>query len=287
MTTVEETVFELSNKSVFFVGGLPRSGTTWVQKLIESHPSAKCLGESHFFNDLFPNAYSALVEYSKRREQGVATWAPTVKGFDLEYVRHVLRVSFFTLVAKNLDTKLPSEIAAIGEKTPENVTNLDKIKFLFPDARLIHVIRDPRDGAVSGYARFRSKLDKGMTQAEYAKAYGKGWVERITKVRHESKRQNYYEIQYENLIKNSNDEVRKLFVFLGLPATPQIVEASVAECSFEKLSGGRNRGDADPQSHFRSGMVGSWKETLTSDDATGIERIGQELMRELGYLPNA
>src|SRR4051794_30155810 len=42
----------LAERQVFFVCGAPRSGTTWVQHMLDSHPDVSCRGEGHFLHFL-------------------------------------------------------------------------------------------------------------------------------------------------------------------------------------------------------------------------------------------
>ena len=51
----------------FFVGGLPRSGTTWVMHLLDAHPRLCCVGEAGFFNVLgkgMSQMFSSYNEYA-------------------------------------------------------------------------------------------------------------------------------------------------------------------------------------------------------------------------------
>ncbi len=164
----------LMSLPVFFVGGLPRSGTTWVQQLLNAHPEVVCLGESHFMNDLVPTLHAALDGYRARRAEGRDTWAPTVRGPRPMLLAPMVRSAFVALVQENLDGRPASALRAIGEKTPDNIMHMRRIWALFPSARFVNVIRDGRDGAVSAFIRFRAKLPEAMTRRDYMKAYGEG-----------------------------------------------------------------------------------------------------------------
>ena len=45
---------ELRSKQIFFIGGTAKSGTTWVQLLLDAHPEVSCNGEGHFLDNLKP-----------------------------------------------------------------------------------------------------------------------------------------------------------------------------------------------------------------------------------------
>ena len=41
-------IADLAGRQLFFVGGAPRSGTTWVQQILDHHPEVSCRGEALF-----------------------------------------------------------------------------------------------------------------------------------------------------------------------------------------------------------------------------------------------
>ncbi|GHD57241.1 hypothetical protein GCM10017083_38450 [Thalassobaculum fulvum] len=273
----------LSRLPTFFVGGLPRSGTTWVQQLLNAHPQVVCLGESHFFNDLAPSLARAAQGYAKRRSEGHNTWAPTVRGPGTQVLTPVYRAAFVALVQENLDGRDPKQLVTIGEKTPDNIMLLHRVWAVFPSARFINVIRDGRDGAVSAYIRFRSKLPETMTQLDYARAYGEGWAKRIREARELAKGRRYLEVRYEDLHADGEAEAARLFAFLGADSGPDSVRRAIETASFEKLSGGRSRGQEDPASHYRRGEVGGWAEVLTPAEVEAFEAAAGPMMDTLGY----
>jgi len=273
----------LSRLPTFFVGGLPRSGTTWVQQLLNAHPQVICLGESHFFNDLAPGLARVAQGYAKRRAEGQNTWAPTVRGPVGNTMNPVYRAAFVALVQENLEGRNPRDLVTIGEKTPDNLMLLHRVWTIFPSARFINVIRDGRDGAVSAYIRFRSKLPEGMTQLDYARAYGQGWAKRIKEARGLGKGRHYTEVRYEDLHADAEAQSARLFSFLGADSTPETVRKAIETASFEKLSGGRKRGQEDPASHYRRGEVGGWADVLTPAEVEAFEAEAGPMMDTLGY----
>jgi hypothetical protein len=45
-------IADLANRQLFFIGGAPRSGTTWVRHILDAHPDISCRGEGHFLQFL-------------------------------------------------------------------------------------------------------------------------------------------------------------------------------------------------------------------------------------------
>jgi len=52
-------------RQIFFVGGAPKSGTTWLQVLLDCHPQISCSGEGHFVGHLLPRLKSALESHNR------------------------------------------------------------------------------------------------------------------------------------------------------------------------------------------------------------------------------
>lgn len=281
--SIEAVIDHLNTLPVFFVAGLPRSGTTWLQQMLNAHPQVLCLGESHFMNDIVPEIYSVLSAYTKKREKGSKTWAPGVVGPQPTHMGPVFHAAFAALAAANLGDKDVSKLVTIGEKNPDNLFNARRVWSVYPKARMIHIIRDPRDGAVSGYARFRPRLPKDLTRPDYVRAYAHDWMQRISDIRRIADGRSYVELRYETLHADTFTEASKLFRFIGAGDDPEAIQTAIDASSFERLSGGRQRGDQDPNSHYRRGEVYGWRDEMTPEEIRIAEQAGGSLMKELGY----
>ncbi|WP_193183489.1 sulfotransferase family protein [Nisaea sediminum] len=269
---------------VFFVGGMPRSGTTWMQQLLNAHPNVLCMGESRFFEDLIPNLYEMLKSYSQRRHDLVDTWGPGVNGLVGMHMGPIFKASFASLAGANLGDKDVADLVTVGEKTPDNITSLRRLWQIYPEARVIHVIRDPRDGAVSGYIRFNTKLVRHISREDYIPSYCEQWRNRILEARKLAEGHAFMEVRYEDLHADAENTAAKLFRFLGAPDDAETVAAAVQKASFESLSGGRKRGETDARSHYRQGVVGGWRAELTETEQAAAIEAAEPVLSELGYL---
>ena len=280
---IEAVIRRLYDLPVFFVAGLPRSGTTWLQQMLNAHPQLLCLGESHFINDMVPDLYKVLWNFTKSRRNPERTWAPGVVGPETEHMVPVMRMAFASLAAANLGGKDVGALRAIGEKNPDNLYHAPRVWRVFPQARIIHIIRDPRDGAVSGFARFRARLAKDLTRPAYVGAYAKDWASRIATAREVAKGLSYMEIRYEDLHADTPGRAAELFRFIGVSDAAADVTTATEAASFERLSGGRRQGEVDPASHYRRGEVGGWRDEMTPEEVAAAERAAGQMMASLGY----
>jgi hypothetical protein len=58
--SMHASISKLRQKQIFFVGGPVKSGTTWLQLLLDAHPSVSCSGEGHFSTHLWGLLKEAL-----------------------------------------------------------------------------------------------------------------------------------------------------------------------------------------------------------------------------------
>src|SRR5580658_10414130 len=62
--SLQRAVAQVRSEQVFFIGGAPKSGTTWLQYLLNAHPEISCGGEGHFPNRLLPMLAKTLQTYN-------------------------------------------------------------------------------------------------------------------------------------------------------------------------------------------------------------------------------
>lgn len=78
--------------------------------------------------------------------------------------------------------------------------------------------------------------------------------------------------------------LEKTFRFLGVKCSQEIVESCCVDGSFERLSGGRSRGQENRESFFRKRIVGDWRNYLSDEmDKIFQEKAGEWLAR-FGYI---
>jgi len=135
-----------------FIVGCPRSGTTLLRDLLRSHPNLTLPPESQ----LIPRFYRAYGDPSSDREAWlrarrilhnprIASWGISTSEAEFAGCRsfsRVIRRLFEVWAAKEGKPRW-------GDKTPHYVRHLPLILRLFPEAQVIHIIRDGRDAALS------------------------------------------------------------------------------------------------------------------------------------------
>lgn len=271
----------------FFVLGLPKSGTTWVQKALDSHPELMCRGEGKFM--VFRKELSkAAVKYSDYLV------GHQKKVFGEEFFPPVSRPEFDRIYRCFIEARLlgdgaPAGVKRIGNKDPEHGMVLGDLAGHFPDAAFIHVVRDPRDIAVSTWHHMR-RTEPGFVETigdfeAFARQNVKEWRVYVSSVRKMSAERalDYIELRYEDLHAYGAPVLRATFERLGVDASPATVADCLREASFERGSGGRPRGQADPGSFYRKGEVGDWRNHMSAELASALLDITEGVAAEFGY----
>ena len=200
----------------------------------------------------------------------------------------VVRMLCDQVLARYLDADpAGANVRAVGDRTPEHANTIPVLRHLYPDASFIHVIRDGRDGAVSGWAHLerRGQADRFASFADYATVYARDyWRAYILAARSAAGAcAGYVEVRYEDLHTAPIASVRTMLAMLGMTQDDATCRACVAAASFERLSRGRSRGEEDRASHFRKGVVGDWRTTFDDAAERAFEAEAGDLLRALGY----
>lgn len=265
---------------VFFVVGCQKSGTTWVQHLLDAHPQIACGGEAHLTDVLAPALQDALHLYNQTPKTNQAL------GNDELYA--AIRLVADRLLCSYLDDADNKQVLALGDKTPEAAMAIPALATLYPDARFVHIIRDGRDGAVSGWAHLKrlDQTDQFATFADYAGYFAENhWRGYIQAVRDAERALpgRVLEVRYEALHTEPESELRRVLALLGVSQDSDTISRCVEAASFDVQSGGRARGQELAESHFRKGIVGDWRNTFDDEAERRFEAAAGDLLRELGY----
>jgi hypothetical protein len=132
-----------------FVVGLQRSGTTFVEQILASHPQIHGAGELHDVDLVF------------RRLPDIAGLIAGDSFDALKFLDPVSAKAAARIYLERLDALAPSSAARVVDKLPDNIRFLGLIALLWPGARVIVCSRDLRDIALScwlnGFAFLWSK----------------------------------------------------------------------------------------------------------------------------------
>jgi tetratricopeptide (TPR) repeat protein len=182
-----------SMKPVFVVG-MPRSGTSLVEQIVASHPSAKGAGELEFWNDAIREHGAAL--HQSELDQ------PTRRKLADSYLR-------------SLEVRSGDAIRVV-DKMPANSDHLGIIHSVFPRARIIYVQRDPIDACLSCYfQKFTAALTYTMDLSDLAHYY-REHCRLMAHWRAVLPPGSILDVPYAELVADQEAWSRKIVAFLGL-----------------------------------------------------------------------
>lgn len=273
------------DRGLLFVGGQGKSGTTWVEKLLDAHPAISCRGEGHLSDLLAPNLAGAIEAYQQGLDANNRRF-PELPPFPLPDQREVDRLIRVAILGR-MDRYAQATDRWVGERTPANADRIAAIARSFPDCAFVQVLRDPRDVAVSMWHHMQRIGDTGRWDGADAVAVdlAAGWAsntEGVRRVGSERLGERYRELRYEDLLEDPVAALTPLLEVLGVDAQAATVRRMAEQASFEALSG-RARGEEDRGSHFRRGEVGTWRDALSAEAAARIWEQAGVAMAARGY----
>ncbi|HET6940927.1 MAG TPA: sulfotransferase [Sphingomicrobium sp.] len=193
-----------------FIVGMPRSGSTLVEQILSSHPDIHGAGEVKYFS----NALGALRDRfpSLPKYPGMAG-AMTPAQLDI--------------VARSYQQSLGNGAGDSRRITDKLLTNyffLGMINLTFPNARVIHTLRDPVDTCLSGFTKlFKDDMPHTYDLAELGRYYGRyrELMEHWEKVLPEGFMTT---VRYEDVVADTEKQAKRLVAFLGLDWDDKCVE---------------------------------------------------------------
>lgn len=182
------------NKTIFVLG-MPRSGTSLVEQIISAHQSVFGGGELPYMDYLIKNNFFNNKKIIFENELHLLENKTKINYVANEYLR----------LTKYLNTSFEFFL----DKSLLNFVWIGFIKLLFPNAKIIHCKRDPKNNCLSIYKNaFGDGLGFAHNEKDLVKFY-KAYQDLMVFWK-DKKIKNLIDINYENLINNSEFEVKKL-----------------------------------------------------------------------------
>lgn len=268
-----------------FIIGVGRSGTTLIQSMLNAHQNIAFTPETHFIRNYLGNKevrkkvrnnnytflknkinddksldklnlnYNRLIDNLKQKEFGLEG---LYKGILLKYAE-----------SKNKDF--------IGDKDPKNIEYLHDIKKYFPDAYIIHIIRDPRDVMLS---RMKAEWSKGRPLWVHALTYRA----QMKKGRRDGEQlfgDNYFELSYENLIEYPEEILTNVCDFLNINYDKNMLKFN--QKADEIIKGEEKKWKDKCFKPVISNNKNKWKDKMTKKDVLLTEAITKVAFDKLGY----
>jgi hypothetical protein len=248
-----------------FVGGLMKSGTSLLRKLLSRHPRIYGGLETHWFA---PDIVENWRDPTGRRQTWLAQFFDVS---DKEMARLRAEASsgtdFFARFMWHCTRRAGK--ARWVEKTPDNVLHIATIERVWPDAQFIFVVRDFRDIFASWKRNGKVPVDGFIAQVHA--------VMRAIGPRAGTRSESYLEVEYDDLVTDTEQTLRGVLEFLAEPCVEGFHVYEGDDSDHQKVlkvtgrDGATTRALAKP---IFTSSVGQWREALTAGE---VERIQGEL----------
>jgi hypothetical protein len=294
----------------FFIFGHARSGTTLLMRLVRLHPQVHCNYQGHFFTRQpllkslvnTPAAQEWLARKSNRWNQG-RDLSPLVLRAAADFImeRDALKVG------KNI----------VGDKSPSSTIHGQAVRDMhavYPDAKLVYIIRDGRDVLIS--ERFRNLVEESKflkpedrqiieelrrDQSQFTdgrrsiftesvvRRVAAGWVRNLQETVDDAERLfpgQYFTLRYEDLLECPFDEMQKLWGFLGVPAAKSIEPVILGEMASNPDEEWQSRRNEDIASFLPKGQAGNWRRLFTARDKALFKEVAGDMLLKWKYEQN-
>ncbi len=201
-----------------FVVGMPRSGTTLVEQILAGHSRIFGAGEL----GVIPQRIAGLNRWERRVGSG-RTYPDCIDDLTPEVVNGIAEAILKEL--KELAAEDKPAATQVIDKLPHNFENIGFIKFLFPEAKILSVRRDPRDIALSNYFTDYAAKHGGMGFAYDLTDIGEQLADHNLLMHHWAQRfpGQILEVHYEALVQDPERETRRMLDYLGQPWEPEVL----------------------------------------------------------------
>jgi hypothetical protein len=275
-----------------FVVGPPRSGTTLVQLLISAHPTFFSAPETHYFTYVLEPFDDWINKKLTLEQLGIIFTRLATKPmlrFNEEFQADIRQKYHNGISASVLLNELMMYFSSDAkstrwvEKTPKHALYVSNILKIFPNAKVIAVIRDPRDVASSQspFGEFSSQIQLRKYRLERAEL----WKRIVCSIAQLAPDDRIMIIRYEDIIEKPVSSLRSIMNFIGENFHPQALSTFSSNYDQVVLS--------EEDQHKQLASVdkivdrrGIWKTRISSQEALLIEVICGSVMNKYGYLPH-
>ena len=185
-----------------FILGMPRSGTTLVEQILASHPQIFGAGEIEDFG----KAITGLREPARHALQ-----SPEAVSLMSDEDLHALGTAYLGRIAS-----LAPAAARISNKLPENFRLAGLIHLALPNARILHVRRDPVDTCLSCFSQlFAGNLPYTYDLAELGRYY-RAYAALMAHWQAVLPPDVLIEVEYEEVVADLEGQTRRILAYCGL-----------------------------------------------------------------------
>ena len=268
-----------------YVAGLERSGTSLLYALLASHPNLAMTRRTNLWKHFY-GQYGDLRDAGNlrrclemmRRYKRLAVLEPDFDRLERDFIAGPRTYpKLFDLLELQYAERIGRP--RWGDKSLNTEQYADAIFAAYPGARILHMIRDPRD-------RFASSLTRwGVRRG----GVGVGTAEWLSSVRIARRNQHRYPsgsltVRYETLAAEPEASLREICDFIDEPFAPEMLTMEGAPVFREKGNSSYERRDPGVIS---TGSIGRYRQVLTPRQIAFVQAVAKDEMVAFGYEADA
>lgn len=265
-----------------FVAGLERSGTSLIFALLASHPNIAMTRRTNLWTHFY-GQYGDLAD-RENLDRCLDTMMRYTRLARLEPDRDALERAFlagdrsYATLFRLLEEQYAGKLGKPrwGDKSLNTERYADDIFAAYPGARILHMVRDPRDRFASSFKRWKRRRG----------GVGAGTAEWLSSARLAVRNERRYPqqarvVRYETLVLAPEPTLRAICAFIDEPYAPEMLSMEGAARFREEGSnssyGPRDPGVISPES------IGRFRQVLSHRQVAFIERFARREMAIFGY----
>ncbi len=284
-------VFMLQPEAPIFIVGANRSGTTLLRLMLNAHPRIAIPEELIYFRSYFGDT---PIESWQQPDLPRKVYAEIVRDFVVRTVKLHPELRAQTLIDKILndgpfDLRHPYSVVLgawahhhgkqrWGEKTPGNLFYIDIIQEMYPDARFLYVVRDPRAGVASMQRTdfFPNDVAFNALSRQKHDRVGHSLLADHVDPDH------WMTLRYEDLTSQPETALRKVCSCIGETYDAAMLAYHQSSTAYMKEDAVATYNSAATQP-VTTAKIDSWKQCLTEWEVALIETICKSEMKRYGY----
>lgn len=306
---------KLRQLPIYFIVGAARSGTTLLEKILNAHPKVVSMGELRY-TMVFWDRYRRMttmppqfmvdvdthekmrlknvgkakrvamdnqaIEKRQRFKQILSENAPL-----MDYAS----VSKLMLLRNHIDRLEQGELEALVNKNPDYIFYVKQLLSLYPAAKIVACIRDPR-GVVLSHKQHKGKNDFSQYMGDDVSAVAYFWKvcnDEILALQQQYPNQIAL-IHYEKLVADKENTLREVASFLNISFHPNLLEHDKHSTFKKKLPADdqqaqqwEQKKNDDLHRNVYTDRLTAWQNELSPDEIAIVNHICHETTQKLGY----
>ncbi len=288
------------NKYTIFIVGPTRSGTELIRSMLNRHPEIYIAAETHYFDDLRPRVggakilepadrarvsgyFNALIE----RPYGFGAVKSASATHPDEFNEAATADEMFAVFCRQRAAEHGKIIW--GEKTPRHIFCAAEIYSVFPEARLVAMVRDPR-AVVASYRDWRQKKsdpelwhddsirrEARRVRASYSLTMNSllwmAAVQAAEQLTEQFGSDRVHLLNYETLVANTDRSLRELCAWLDLDFARPMAEVEVVNSTYLP----------DGMAGLQASPLDRWAHVLSSNEIGYVQWLTQRVAKRHGY----